>query len=306
MLLWESYINLLHIQLDKWGSCTVYSFYFWLALGFVDETVPLGYSGKFLFFVALSKILWFRALCKLIILSTGYVFKLLAVKTRVTTVYDSCTYESERENILKNFKLLWILWSWLDFALISAKKWNPEMTFILLSIFEIRYNAMSHMLSYVLSNCWKSGSSLGVFLDQTRIICLYSQSITRCHHSQILCVFCLCPFFSVLRFMNPIGMLTGASVVVAVFLGAVWAGENKAVIKNFKKDNPTLFVFLVMVASYLLMSLFGGVMVLLLGIKLPLMCESKFVHIFWSMIQRWNQDAKIWENLIIQTTYWFS
>lgn len=79
--------------------------------------------------------------------------------------------------------------------------------------------------------------------------------------------------------MNPTGMMTGAAVVVAVFLGAVWAGENKAVIKNFKKDNPTLFVFLVMLVSYLLMSLFGGVMVLILGIKLPLMCESKFVHV---------------------------
>ncbi|TSM36147.1 PRA1 family protein 3 [Bagarius yarrelli] len=76
--------------------------------------------------------------------------------------------------------------------------------------------------------------------------------------------------FLIVGFMNPIGMITGAVVVVAVFLGSVWAGENKAVIKNFKKNNPTLFVFFVMIASYLLMSLFGGVMVLLLGIKLPL------------------------------------
>ncbi|XP_060775209.1 ADP-ribosylation factor-like 6 interacting protein 5a [Neoarius graeffei] len=77
--------------------------------------------------------------------------------------------------------------------------------------------------------------------------------------------------FLIVGFMNPIGMLTGAAaVVLAVFLGAVWAGDNKAVIKNFKKDNPTLFVFLVMFASYLLVSLFGGVMVFLLGIKLPL------------------------------------
>lgn len=75
--------------------------------------------------------------------------------------------------------------------------------------------------------------------------------------------------------MNPVGMLTGATVVVAVFLGALWAGDNKAIIRNFKKDNPTLFVFLVMVASYLIMSLFGGVMVFLMGIKLPLICESR-------------------------------
>lgn len=83
----------------------------------------------------------------------------------------------------------------------------------------------------------------------------------------------ICPFISVLRFMYPIGMFTGAAVIVAVFLGAVWAADNKAIIKNFKKDNPALFVFLVILASYLLMSLFGGVMVFLLGIKLPLICE---------------------------------
>lgn len=84
--------------------------------------------------------------------------------------------------------------------------------------------------------------------------------------------FLLIPLF---RFLNPAGMLTGAFVVVAVFLGAVWAGENKAMIKNFKKENPTLFVFLIMLASYLLMSLFGGVMVFLFGIKLPLICKSQ-------------------------------
>jgi len=73
--------------------------------------------------------------------------------------------------------------------------------------------------------------------------------------------------------MNPVSMFTGAIVVTSVFVGSVWAGENKAIIKNFKKENPTLFVFLVMVVSYFLMSLFGGVMVFLLGIKLPLLCK---------------------------------
>lgn len=62
-------------------------------------------------------------------------------------------------------------------------------------------------------------------------------------------------------------------MVASVFIGSVWAGENKAIIKKFKKENPALFVFLVMVVSYFLMSLFGGVMVLLLGIKLPLLCK---------------------------------
>lgn len=77
--------------------------------------------------------------------------------------------------------------------------------------------------------------------------------------------------FLVVGFLNPVSMFTGAVVVASVFIGSVWAGENKAFIKKFKKENPSLFVFLVMVVSYFLMSLFGGVMVFLLGIKLPLL-----------------------------------
>ncbi|ROL50758.1 PRA1 family protein 3 [Anabarilius grahami] len=71
--------------------------------------------------------------------------------------------------------------------------------------------------------------------------------------------------FLIVGFMNPVSMFTGAAVIASVFIGSVWAGENKAIIKKFK------FFFLVMVVSYFLMSLFGGVMVFLLGIKLPLL-----------------------------------
>ncbi|XP_051987062.1 PRA1 family protein 3-like [Xyrauchen texanus] len=77
--------------------------------------------------------------------------------------------------------------------------------------------------------------------------------------------------FLIVGFMNPVRMFSGAAVIASVFISSMWAGENKAMIKKFKKENPTLFVFLVMVVSFLLMSLFGGVMVLLMGIKLPLL-----------------------------------
>ena len=72
------------------------------------------------------------------------------------------------------------------------------------------------------------------------------------------------------RFLNPLGMLMGMAVVTGVFLGSVWAGENKAVIKSFKSQNPSAFVFAVMIASYMLMSLLGGVMVFMSGITFPL------------------------------------
>uniref|UniRef100_A0A1A8QM99 PRA1 family protein n=1 Tax=Nothobranchius rachovii TaxID=451742 RepID=A0A1A8QM99_9TELE len=77
--------------------------------------------------------------------------------------------------------------------------------------------------------------------------------------------------FLVVGFLNPIGMFLGGAVVTVVFAGSVWAGENKATIKNFKRKNPALFVVGVMVTSYFLLSLFGGVMVFIFGITFPLL-----------------------------------
>lgn len=82
-----------------------------------------------------------------------------------------------------------------------------------------------------------------------------------------------CPVLPPRRFLNPVGMFTAMAVVSFVFLGSVWAGENRAVINNFKRQNPTAFVGVVMVASYMLVSLLGSVMVFMSAITLPLVCE---------------------------------
>lgn len=77
------------------------------------------------------------------------------------------------------------------------------------------------------------------------------------------------------RFLNPLGMFTAMAVVSAIFLGSVWAGENRAVINNFKRQNPTAFVFVVMAASYILVSLLGSVMVFMSAITFPLVCKCR-------------------------------
>lgn len=77
--------------------------------------------------------------------------------------------------------------------------------------------------------------------------------------------------FLIVGFLNPLGMFFGGAVVTLVFAGSVWAGENKSMIKNFKKKNPTLFVLAVMVTSYFVLSLFGGVLVFIFGITFPLL-----------------------------------
>lgn len=75
-------------------------------------------------------------------------------------------------------------------------------------------------------------------------------------------------------------MFLGGAVVTLVFGGSVWAGENKATIKNFKRKNPTLFVVGVMITSYFLLSLCGGVMVFIFGITFPLLCKCLCIQ--WS------------------------
>ncbi|XP_030624922.1 PRA1 family protein 3 [Chanos chanos] len=77
--------------------------------------------------------------------------------------------------------------------------------------------------------------------------------------------------FLIVGFLNPLGMFLGGAVVTLVFMGSVWAGENKAMIKNFKRKNPTLFIIAVMGTSYFLLSLCGGVMVFIFGITFPLL-----------------------------------
>ncbi|XP_051961144.1 PRA1 family protein 3-like [Xyrauchen texanus] len=77
--------------------------------------------------------------------------------------------------------------------------------------------------------------------------------------------------FLIVGFLNPLGMFLGGAVVTLVFVGSVWAGENKAMIKNFKKKNPSLFVVGVMGVSYFLLSLCGGVMVFIFGITFPML-----------------------------------
>ncbi|XP_028679872.1 PRA1 family protein 3-like [Erpetoichthys calabaricus] len=77
--------------------------------------------------------------------------------------------------------------------------------------------------------------------------------------------------FLAVGFLNPLGMILGCVLVTVVFIGSVRAGENKEIIKNFKKNNPTIFVVLVLVASYFLISVFGDVMVFIFGITFPLL-----------------------------------
>lgn len=84
------------------------------------------------------------------------------------------------------------------------------------------------------------------------------------------------PFSSYSRFLSPFNMILGGIVVVLVFTGFVWAAHNKDILRRMKKQYPTTFVMVVMLASYFLISMFGGVMVFVFGITFPLLLM--FIH----------------------------
>ncbi|CAI9602608.1 unnamed protein product [Staurois parvus] len=72
-------------------------------------------------------------------------------------------------------------------------------------------------------------------------------------------------------FLSPFNMILGGTVVVLVFLAFVWTSHNRDIIKRFKKQYPTVFVMCIMLCSYFVISMCGGVMVVLF---LEFLCHS--------------------------------
>lgn len=125
-------------------------------------------------------------------------------------------------------------------------------------------------------------SSLGGASNQAHCVCSSFKFILTL--SALLCL-ALLPC----RFLNPTGMFTAMAVVSGVFMGSVWAGENRAVINNFKRQNPKAFMIFVMVASYVLISMLGSVMVFMSAITLPLACKFKKIILILSTVSFWRK-----------------
>lgn len=72
-------------------------------------------------------------------------------------------------------------------------------------------------------------------------------------------------------YYQPFQMLVGAIVVTLVFLGFVWAAENQAPIRRFRRNHPAAAVLAILLGSYLFLTVLGGVAVFLFGIAFPIL-----------------------------------
>ncbi|KAF7646264.1 hypothetical protein LDENG_00190800 [Lucifuga dentata] len=78
-------------------------------------------------------------------------------------------------------------------------------------------------------------------------------------------------FLLIVGYFQPFQLFVGAAVVSLFFLGFVWAAENQAPIRRFRRNHPSASLLVILLASYLLLSVLGGVAVLLFGIAFPIL-----------------------------------
>ncbi|XP_008328775.1 PRA1 family protein 2 [Cynoglossus semilaevis] len=72
-------------------------------------------------------------------------------------------------------------------------------------------------------------------------------------------------------YFRPLQLCVGAVVVTSLFLGFVWAAENQAPVRRFRRKHPCLCLLAILAVSYLLVSVLGGVAVFLFGIAFPIL-----------------------------------
>uniref|UniRef100_UPI0037E890E5 PRA1 family protein 2 n=1 Tax=Semicossyphus pulcher TaxID=241346 RepID=UPI0037E890E5 len=72
-------------------------------------------------------------------------------------------------------------------------------------------------------------------------------------------------------YFHPFQLLVGAMVVTLLFVGFVWAAENQAPIRRFRRNHPTVAVLVILLCSYLFISVLGDVAVFLFGIAFPIL-----------------------------------
>jgi len=65
-------------------------------------------------------------------------------------------------------------------------------------------------------------------------------------------------------------MVLGFAAVVTAFVAFVAASNNQVQLRKFKRQHPGLSVAVILVIGYLLMCIFGSIIVFMFGIALPI------------------------------------
>ncbi|KAJ8016795.1 hypothetical protein DPEC_G00011070 [Dallia pectoralis] len=78
-------------------------------------------------------------------------------------------------------------------------------------------------------------------------------------------------FLGIVGYFQPFQLFLGATVVTLIFIGFVWAAENQAPIRRFRRNHPFLALCTILAASYFFLTVLGEVSVFLFGIAFPIL-----------------------------------
>ncbi|XP_030403196.1 PRA1 family protein 2 isoform X1 [Gopherus evgoodei] len=111
-------------------------------------------------------------------------------------------------------------------------------------------------------------------------------------------------------YFRPLHTLLSSSTVTLVFVTFVWAAENKAPIRRFRRSYPSASLLAMLGSAYGLVSLLGGSEVFLLTVALPISREETLENsknlekhflrdpgVFSSIVDR----KLIWDSLLTHT-----
>ncbi|XP_050414455.1 PRA1 family protein 3 [Patella vulgata] len=77
--------------------------------------------------------------------------------------------------------------------------------------------------------------------------------------------------FLVIGIIHPIKMVLGFAAISVAFGGFVYSTNNQWKARKFKRDHPLISVVVILVGGYLLVYMFGAVIVFMFGIAFPLL-----------------------------------
>jgi len=80
---------------------------------------------------------------------------------------------------------------------------------------------------------------------------------------------------SVFRFYQ---LFVVSAVVLVLFVGFVWAAENHALLRRFRRNHPSFCLLAILLACYIVLSLLGSVSLFLFGIVLPILRKMTDTH----------------------------
>jgi len=70
--------------------------------------------------------------------------------------------------------------------------------------------------------------------------------------------------------LHPVQMVLGFTAVVLAFVAFVAASNHQVQLRKFKRQHPGLSVVAILVIGYILMCMFGSIIVFMFGIALPI------------------------------------